>query len=105
MVDAEAGGRVGVWEVAGRDVETVEDEGGQPYILGMVLGCCGVYPAVTGQEAESGNTPAGGRCVPNGGPNETTIYAVFADFTAPNTLGGGGLGTNPLSPRHVVLVK
>jgi hypothetical protein len=42
---------------------------------------------------------------PTNGDNDTTIYGVFADFKAPNLLGGGGLGTNPLAPFHVVLVQ
>jgi len=68
-----------------------------------VLGIMRMYILCwTNQQIPSGSTP----CVPNRNqPNQTTIYGVFADFTAPSLLGGGGLGTNPLAPFHVVLVK
>jgi hypothetical protein len=73
-----------------------------------VLGIMRMYIVCwTNQERDGGNnvTPASSRCVPNTNPSGVTVYGVFADFTAPSVLGGGGLGTNPLSPRHVVLVK
>jgi hypothetical protein len=71
-----------------------------------VLGILRMYIVCwTNQEAQSGSIPASKRCVPNSNPPGQTIYGVFADFKAPNLLGGGGLGTNPLAPFHVVLVQ
>ena len=71
-----------------------------------VLGILRMYIVCwTNQQAASGNIPATKLCVPNEPPSQTTIYGVFADYTAPYLQGGGGLGTNPLSPKHVVLVK
>jgi putative Flp pilus-assembly TadE/G-like protein len=71
-----------------------------------VLGILRMYIVCwNNQEASSGNIPASKVCAPNTNPAGQTIYGVFADFTAPNLLGGGGLGTNPLGPFHVVLVQ
>ncbi len=73
-----------------------------------VLGILRMYVVCwTNQETAAGKdiTPATKQCVPNAQPSQTTVYGVFADFKAPNILGGGGLGTNPLAPFHVVLVR
>ena len=72
-----------------------------------VLGIMRMYVVCwTNQEGDSGSIPSGSLCVPTPQQvNKTTFYGVFADFTAPSVLGGGGLGTNPLAPKHVVLVK
>lgn len=76
-----------------------------------VLGIMRMYVACwTNQKVTNGNNPASQvpdsvACVPSGEPSDTTIYGVFGDFTAPSQIPGGGLGTNPLSPKHVVLVK
>jgi hypothetical protein len=76
-----------------------------------VLGIMRMYVACwTNQKLTNGNSPASYvpdlvACVPQASPADTTIYGVFGDFTAPSQIPGGGLGTNPLSPKHVVLVK
>jgi len=72
-----------------------------------VLGIMRMYVVCwSGQESDGGTIPSGSLCVPAPQQkNKTTFYGVFADFTAPSVLGGGGLGTNPLAPKHVVLVK
>jgi hypothetical protein len=78
-----------------------------------VLGILRMYVVCwSNQEDASGDTvPDDQLCQPNPGPgpqiptSQVTVYGVFADFKAPNLLGGGGLGTNPLAPFHVVLVR
>ena len=73
-----------------------------------VLGILRMYIVCwTNQEDSAGGNinPAAKLCVPNQPPSQTTIYGVFADFKAPNLLGGSGIGTNPLAPFHVVLVR
>lgn len=73
-----------------------------------VLGIMRMYIVCWTNQENSSNrdiSPESSRCVPNDQPSGTTIYGVFANFKAPSVLGGGGLGTNPLSPKHVVLVR
>jgi hypothetical protein len=93
--------------VQGRFVHIVMTDGSCTSACQLpVIGIMRMYVVCwTNQEADGGNIPPANRCVPNGGPNDTTIYGVFADFRAPNVLAGGGLGTNPLAPKHVALVK
>jgi Putative Flp pilus-assembly TadE/G-like len=93
--------------VQGRFIHIVMTDGSCTSACDLdVLGIMRMYVVCwTNQEADGGNIPAASRYVPDGGPNDTTFYGVFADFKAPSVLGGGGLGTNPLAPKHVALVK
>jgi hypothetical protein len=70
-----------------------------------VLGILRMYIVCwTGQDTPAGGEPCWDTQGANVNPADTTIYGVFADFSAPTLTGGTGLGTNPLGPRHVVLV-
>jgi Putative Flp pilus-assembly TadE/G-like len=93
--------------VQGRFIHIVMTDGSCTSACDLdVLGIMRMYVVCwTNQEADGGNISPANLCVPNGGPNATTFYGVFADFKAPSVLGGGGLGTNPLAPKHVALVK
>ncbi|HEX5367965.1 MAG TPA: hypothetical protein VFY10_00975, partial [Dehalococcoidia bacterium] len=72
-----------------------------------VLGVLRLYIVCWGHQ-DTDHFPAGAtKCddaasTPNG---QATIWGVFGSFSAPNLLFSEGLGTDPLSPKHVVLVK
>lgn len=64
-------------------------------ILRMYIVCWSNQTGVTAAQACAQQEPNG----------QVAIYGTFADFSAPNLLTSGGLGDNPLAPKHVVLVK
>lgn len=72
----------------------------------QVLGILRMYVACwDGQDDGAGGTVQCATNLAKPPPGQVGVYGIFDTYFTPNLLQGFGLGTNPLSPKHVVLVK